>query len=143
MSVQNQYSLLHREPEHNDLLHECAAAGIAFLPFFPLANGLLTGKYRKGSPPPEGSRIASGWHDELLTDENLDLVEKLIVFAESHDHTILELAVSWLLERPMVASVIAGATTPEQVRENAKAADWDLTETELNELRTILPQPKA
>ena len=99
---------------------------------------LLTGKYRKDRAAPEGARITSGWHAELLTDENLDLVEKLIAFAESHGHTILELAFSWLLEREMVSSVIAGATTPEQVRANANAPVWDLTEAELRDLRAII-----
>ena len=137
VSVQNEYSLLHREPE-DSVLRECAALGVAFIPYFPLANGLLTGKYRKGKAPPPGARITSGWHAELLTDENLDKVEKLIAFSESHGHTILELAFSWLLERPMVSTVIAGATSPEQVHANAHAADWDLTEPELVEVRTIL-----
>jgi aryl-alcohol dehydrogenase-like predicted oxidoreductase len=137
VSVQNEYSMLHRE-EARPVLYECASLGLAFLPYFPLANGLLTGKYRKNQAPPPGARISSGWHGELLTDENLDTVEKLIAFAESHGHTILELAFSWLLERQMVASVIAGATTPEQVRANAKAGDWDLTEAELNEVATLL-----
>lgn len=137
VSVQNEYSLFHREPEY-DVLAECAALGIAFLPYFPLANGLLTGKYRKDKTPPEGARITTGWHGELLTDENLGLVEKLIAFAEAHGHTVLELAFSWLLEREMVSSVIAGATSPEQVRTNAKAPVWDLTEAELRELRAII-----
>jgi aryl-alcohol dehydrogenase-like predicted oxidoreductase len=135
-SVQNEYSLFHREPE-NAVLRECAALGISFIPYFPLANGLLTGKYRKGKAPPEGARITSGWHGELLTDENLEKVEKLVAFAESHGHTILELAFSWLLERSFVASVIAGATSPEQVHANANASGWDLTETELVELSRI------
>lgn len=137
VSVQNEYNLLHREPEHG-VIAECAALGISFIPYFPLANGLLTGKYRKDQAPPEGARITSGWHNELLTDENLDQVEKLIAFAESHGHTILELAFSWLLEREMVSSVIAGASNPEQVRANAKAPVWDLTEAELRELRAII-----
>ena len=138
VSVQNQYILLHREPKHG-VLAECAALGLAFLPYFPLANGLLTGKYRKGQPPPEGSRITSGWHGELLTDENLDKVERLIAFAESRGHTILELAFSWLLSRPMVASVIAGATKPEQVRANALAGEWKLDEADLEEVNLIVP----
>jgi aryl-alcohol dehydrogenase-like predicted oxidoreductase len=138
VSLQNQYSLLHREPKHG-VLAECAALGISFLPYFPLANGLLTGKYRKGQPPPEGSRITSGWHGELLTDENLDKVERLIAFAESRGHTILELAFSWLLSRPMVASVIAGATKPEQVRANALAGEWKLDEADLEEVNRIVP----
>ena len=137
VSVQNEYNLLHREPEHG-VIAECAALGISFIPYFPLANGLLTGKYRKDQAPPEGARMTSGWNSELLTDENLDQVEKLIAFAESHGHTILELAFSWLLEREMVSSVIAGATSPEQVRANANAPVWDLTEAELRELRAII-----
>jgi aryl-alcohol dehydrogenase-like predicted oxidoreductase len=137
VSVQNQYSLFHREPEHDGVLHECAVTGMAFLPFFPLANGMLTGKYRKGKPAPQGSRIGSGWHSELLTEENLDIVEKLVAYAESHDHTILELAFSWLLSRTMVASVIAGATSPDQVRANAVAADWTLSDAELDDINRI------
>ena len=138
VSVQNEYSLLHREPGKG-VLAECAALGIAFIPYFPLANGLLTGKYRKNQPPPSGSRITTGWNARLLNDENLDKVEKLIAFAESHGHTILELAFSWLLSREMVSSVIAGATTPEQVRANANAPVWDLTEAQLTEINTIVP----
>ncbi|HEX7940168.1 MAG TPA: aldo/keto reductase, partial [Gemmatimonadaceae bacterium] len=137
VSVQNEYSLLHREPER-DVIPECERLGIAFLPYFPLANGLLTGKYRRGRPAPQGSRIGSGWHAELLTDENLDIVEALISFAESRGHTLLELAFSWLLSRPVVASVIAGATKPEQVRSNAAAADWKLTSEDLAEVDRIV-----
>jgi aryl-alcohol dehydrogenase-like predicted oxidoreductase len=139
VSVQNEYSLFHREPGSNGVLHECATTGMAFLPFFPLANGLLTGKYRKGQPPPEGSRIGSGWHGELMTDENLDIVEKLIAFAGSREHTILELAISWLLSRPMVASVIAGATKPEQIQANAAAPNWMMTDADLEEINRIVP----
>lgn len=138
VSVQNEYSLLHREPGRG-VLAECAALGLAFLPFFPLANGLLTGKYRKDAELPEGSRIAGRWNSKLLTVQNLDLVERLIAFAEANDHTILELAFSWLLSREMVASVIAGATTPEQVRANANAPVWDLNEMELEEINRIVP----
>ena len=138
VSVQNEYSLLHREPGKG-VLAECAALGIAFIPYFPLANGLLTGKYRKNQPPPPGSRIATGWNSRLLTDRNLDKVEQLIAFAESRGHTILQLAFSWLLTREMVSSVIAGATSPEQVRANANAPVWDLTEAELTEVNRIVP----
>ena len=138
VSVQNEYSLLHREPGRG-VLAECAALGIAFLPYFPLANGLLTGKYRRGKEAPRGSRMSTGWNSKLLTDANLDAVERLIAFAESHGHTILELAFSWLLSREMVASVIAGATSPEQVRANANAPVWDLTEAELEEVNLIVP----
>ncbi len=138
VSVQNQYSLFHRDPEL-DVLPECSSSGMAFLPFFPLANGMLTGKYRKGRPAPEGSRIASGWRAELLTEENLDVVEKLIAFASQCDRSILELAFSWLLTRPMVASVIAGATSADQVRANANAGTWHLSDLDLEAINKIAP----
>jgi len=138
VSVQNDYSLLNRDPEA-EVLPECENLGIAFLPYFPLASGLLTGKYRKGQPLPEGARITSdGRFSNLLTDKNLDIVEKLILFAESRGHTILELAFSWLLTRNSVASVIAGATKPEQIAKNAAAADWHLTDDDLSKIDVIL-----
>jgi aryl-alcohol dehydrogenase-like predicted oxidoreductase len=141
VSVQNHYSLLHRDAER-DVLPECERLKIAFLPYFPLANGLLTGKYRKGQPPPEGSRLAGGSHSaRSLSEENLSRVEALIQFAESRGHTILELAISWLLTRPAVASVIAGATRPEQVRANAAAAGWRLTREDLAQIDAIVPPP--
>src|SRR5215212_5904668 len=136
-SVQNEYSLLHREPER-EVLPECERLGVAFVPYFPLANGLLTGKYRRGEDAPSGSRLDSGRGDRLLTDQNLAIVERLIEFSESRGHTILELAFSWLLTRPAVASVIAGATSPEQARGNAAAASWQLTDAELTEVNSIL-----
>jgi aryl-alcohol dehydrogenase-like predicted oxidoreductase len=137
VSVQNEYSLLHREPER-DVLPECDRLGVAFIPYFPLANGLLTGKYRKGQDAPEGSRLDSGRGDRLLTERNLAIVEELIGFSERRGHTILELAFSWLLMRPAVASVIAGATSSEQVRSNATASSWILTDAELTEADSIL-----
>jgi aryl-alcohol dehydrogenase-like predicted oxidoreductase len=138
VSVQNEYSLFHREPELA-ILPECSSTGMAFLPYFPLANGMLSGKYRKGQPAPEGSRIGSGWHSELLTDKNLDVVEKLIEFAKGCDRTILDLAFSWLLTRPMVASVIAGATSADQVRANANAGTWHLSDLDLETINKIAP----
>lgn len=141
VSVQNQYSLLHRDPEP-DVLPECERQGLAFLPFFPLASGLLTGKFRRGQPAPQGTRIAgSERFARWLEDRNLALVEALIRFAESRGHTLLELAFSWLLARPAVASVIAGAMSPEQVRGNAAAADWKLTAADLQEIDAILAAP--
>jgi aryl-alcohol dehydrogenase-like predicted oxidoreductase len=110
VSVQNEYSFLHCEPEH-DVLPECERAGLAFIPYFPLANGLLTGKYRRGQNAPAGSRLHSRRGERLLTDRNLDIVERLVEFSGSREHTILELAFSWLLTQPAVASVIAGATS--------------------------------
>lgn len=140
VSVQNEYSLINREPELG-VLAECERSGVAFIPYFPLANGLLTGKYRKGQPVPGGTRLAGGPPSRLLTDENLDLVERLVAFSESRGHTLLELAFSWLLSRPTVASVIAGATRPEQVHANAAAANWTLSDADLRELDSIVPRP--
>lgn len=131
-SVQNEYSLLRREVEE-DVLAACERLDIAFLPYFPLASGLLTGKYRKGAPAPEGSRLAF-WEPrphQVLEDEVLDEVDHLAALAEGFGHTILEMAVSWLLSRPRVASVIAGATTPDQVYSNVAAAGWSMTPEEV------------
>ena len=138
VSVQNEYSLLHREPEE-EVLGECERQGLAFLPFFPLMSGLLTGKYRKGKPIPQNTRVAKyERYNKLLTEEKLDKVEALIEFAESRGRTLLELAVSWLLAHRVVASVIAGASSGQQVRDNAAAADWNLTPTELEEIDSLL-----
>ena len=137
VSVQNQYSLFHREPEA-EVLPECSRLGLAFLPYFPLASGLLTGKYRKGQPLPKGSRGDAGWGPKVFTDENLDKVERLIQFAEGRGHSLLELAFSWLAAQPAVASVIAGATSPEQVKANATAALWKLSPEELREIDTLV-----
>ena len=137
VSVQNQYSLMHREPEA-EVLPECRRLGIAFLPYFPLASGLLTGKYHKGQPVPEGTRIQPGgrW-DKALSDESLGKVEALRAFAESRGHTLLELAFSWLAAHTEVGSVIAGATKPEQVQANARAVDWKLSPGEMAEIDKI------
>lgn len=140
VSVQNQYSLLHREPEA-DMIPYCVEAGIAFLPYFPLANGLLTGKYRLGKPLPKGSRAEDGFGPKVFTEENLRIVESLIQFASARNHTLLELAISWLATRPAVASVIAGAKTPEQVRANAAAAAWQMTAADSEEIDRIVLQP--
>jgi aryl-alcohol dehydrogenase-like predicted oxidoreductase len=138
VSVQNHYSLLHREPE-GDVLAECARQNLAFLPYFPLANGLLTGKYRLGQAPPEGVRISgSGRFADWLSDANLHKVEALIQFAEARGHTILELAFSWLLSRSVVASVIAGATKEEQITANVGAANWKLTADEIAEIERLV-----
>lgn len=136
-SVQNDYSMMKREPEA-EVLPECAREGISFLPYFPLANGLLTGKYRKGKPFPESSRGKDAFGPKIFTPENLDRVEALIAFAESRHHSLLELAFSWLAARPQVCSVIAGAKTAEQVRANSAAASWKLTPDDFRELDRIL-----
>jgi len=136
-SVQNEYSLLKREPEAA-VLPECAGAGIAFLPYFPLANGLLTGKYRSGQPFPEFSRAKDAFGPKIFSPENLELAEALISFAESRNRSLLELAFSWLASRPEVCSIIAGAKTSEQVRANSGAASWKLTTADFAELDGIL-----
>ncbi|WP_447598343.1 aldo/keto reductase [Nitrospira sp. Nam80] len=140
ISVQNEYNLLHREPERG-VLEECRRAGLAFIPYFPLASGLLTGKYRHGRQPPQGSRLESRFGTEPFTEENLLLVDSLLKFATSRGRTLLELAMSWLASRPTVASVIAGATSPDQVKANAAAAGWRLSEADLAELENILSKP--
>jgi aryl-alcohol dehydrogenase-like predicted oxidoreductase len=138
ISVQNEYSLLHREPEE-EVLAECERQGLAFLPFFPLMSGLLTGKYRKGKPVPQNTRVAKyERYARLLTKDNLDKVEALTEFAQSRGRTLLELAVSWLLAHRVVASVIAGATSGQQVRDNAAAADWRLNPADLDEVDSLL-----
>ncbi len=137
VAVQNEYSLLHREPE-DEVLAECERQGLAFLPFFPLKSGLLTGKYRRGQPIPDGTRVAKfERYRNLLTDDNLEKVEALIEFAESRGHTLLELAFSWLLAHRVVASVIAGATSAQQVQDNAAAATWKLTAADLEEIDSL------
>jgi aryl-alcohol dehydrogenase-like predicted oxidoreductase len=138
VSVQNEYSLLHRDPEEG-VLAECEREGLAFLPFFPLMSGLLTGKYRKGRPIPEGTRVAKyERYRKLLTEENLDRVEALIAYAESRGHTVLELAISWLLAHRVVASVIAGASSAQQVGANVDADGWRLGTAELEEIDALL-----
>ena len=112
--------------------------GLGILPFFPLASGALTGKYRRSQKKPAGRLAAqSPLSARFLSDANLDIVDKLTQFSESRGHTILELAFSWLLARPQVSSVIAGATKPEQIEANAKAADWVLTADEIAEVDKI------
>src|SRR5918995_1661916 len=124
VSVQNHYNLLKRADE-TEVLPTCEKLGIAHIPFFPLASGLLTGKYRRGEAPPEGTRLAA-WGDRanrVLSDGNFDIVERLGTWAQQRGHTILELAFAWLLAKPAVTSVIAGATNVGQVQANA-AVTW-------------------
>jgi len=136
-SVQNDYSLMKRDAEA-DVLPECSRSGVAFLPYFPLANGLLTGKYRKGRTFPDSSRGKDAFGPRVFTPENLERIEALIAFAESRNHSLLELGFSWLAARPEVCSVIAGAKTPDQVRANSSAASWKLTSRDLAEIDRIL-----
>jgi aryl-alcohol dehydrogenase-like predicted oxidoreductase len=138
VSVQNEYSMVKREPERDGVLAESERLGLGFLPFFPLASGLLTGKYRQGQPVPERGRLTEERYAGNRSEEKLALVEALIRFSEARGHTILELAFSWLAAKPVVASVIAGATSVEQIHANATAANWKLTEAELAEVDGIL-----
>ena len=138
VSVQNEYSLLHRDPE-TEVLAECSRTSVSFLPFFPLASGLLTGKYRRGESAPPGSRLVSGPHAVQSADPRLDHVEALRDFAHSTGHTLLELAFAWLLAHPVVASVIAGATKPEQIASNVATIDWQLTAEELAAVDDLVP----
>jgi aryl-alcohol dehydrogenase-like predicted oxidoreductase len=138
VSVQNEFSLLHREPER-DVLEACDRLRMAFLPYFPLASGLLTGKYSAGKGAPANSRLSLVWTARFTTEKNVQVAEALQAFAVARGHTLLELAMSWLLARPQVASVIAGATAPEQVRANAAAATWRLTAEELAAVDRMAP----
>jgi aryl-alcohol dehydrogenase-like predicted oxidoreductase len=137
VSVQNEFSLLHREPEQG-VLAECERQGLGFLPYFPLANGLLSGKYQLGAALPVGSRASDGWGPKIFTDANLTLADKLGAYANSRGHSLLELAVSWLASHAVVSSVIAGAKTAEQVRANALAANWKLSAEELSQVSAVL-----
>ena len=130
--TQLEWSLLHRDAE-KDLIPAARRAGLGVVPYFPLASGMLTGKYKRGETFPEGSRFAaiSRFADRFTGDDKFDRVEALTAFAQDRGHTVAELAIAWLAAQDGVASVIAGATTPEQVRANAAAGGWALTPEEL------------
>lgn len=133
VSAQNHLSLLERRAE-DELLPACRRFGVGVLPYFPLANGLLTGKYLRSRPAPEGTRLAG----REIDDATYDRIEALESFAKERGHSLLELAVSALASTPPVGSVIAGATKPEQVQANAAAADWQLDDEDLKSLREVL-----
>jgi len=138
-SVQNEYSLLNRKPERR-VLETCEKFGVAFIPYFPLASGVLTGKYRRGEQPPEGTRLANApaeRTERALSDRNFDIVEALDKWVGGRGHSLLDVAMAWLLSRPVVSSVIAGATRPEQVRANAAAASWHMTADEVAQVDAI------
>ena len=128
VSVQNHYNLLNRGDER-EVLPECGRLGLAYLPFFPLASGMLTGKYTKGEPPAAGTRMQrwGGRASGLLSDQNFEVVDALSAWAASHDHSMLDLAFAWLIQQPIIPSVIAGATKADQVRANAAAGGWHLS----------------
>jgi aryl-alcohol dehydrogenase-like predicted oxidoreductase len=134
VSAQNQYSLLRRDAEE-ELLPTCDRLGIGVLPFFPLASGLLTGKYRRGQPRPPGTRLSD--REGVFTDETFDRLEALEEFALERGLTLLQVAIGGLLAQPAIASVIAGATKPEQVRANVEAAGWEPTADHVAALNSL------
>jgi len=138
ISCQDEYSLVVRGIE-KDLLPAAQEYGLGLLPFFPLASGLLTGKYRRGEAAPEDTRFGKvpRLRDQYVTPRNEEIVEKLKMFAEARGHTMLELAFSWLAARPQVSSVIAGATRVEQVEQNVKAIAWKLSAEDIAEIDQI------
>jgi aryl-alcohol dehydrogenase-like predicted oxidoreductase len=142
ISCQDEYSLLVRNVVEPELRAAMLRYGLGLLPFFPLASGLLTGKYHRNAPPPPGTRLATTERlaERYLSEHNLSIVEQLESFATERGHTLLEAAFSWLLARAPVASVIAGATRPEQLEANVKAGDWTLSEEEVAEIGRIAAQ---
>lgn len=143
ISCQDEYSLLAREPDLG-LLDAMAAHGLGMLPYFPLASGLLTGKYRRDAPRPAGARLATTpiLGDHFVTAQNWSVVEALEDFCQARGHSLLELAFCWLLARPTVASVIAGATRPEQIGQNIAATGWALNAAEMAEIDRITAPPR-
>jgi aryl-alcohol dehydrogenase-like predicted oxidoreductase len=139
VTAQNEWSLLNRVAEQ-DVIPACDRQQVGQLPYFPIANGLLSGKYKRGAALPAGSRLDKlDFFKSWANDENFDKIEKLEAFAKDHGHTLLELAMSWLASHPCVTSVIAGATKPEQIRSNAAAASWRLSAAEMAEVNTLVP----
>lgn len=138
VSCQDEYSLVVRDIE-KDLLPAAQTYNLGLLPFFPLASGLLTGKYKRGEAAPADTRFAKmqSLGDRYMTERNFGIVQKLQDFVNARGKTMLELAFSWLAARPQVSSVIAGATRVEQIEQNAKAIGWKLTAEELAEIDTI------
>jgi aryl-alcohol dehydrogenase-like predicted oxidoreductase len=135
VACQERYSLLDRDLDRA-AMPVIQSYGLGLIPFSPLANGLLTGKYRRNVPLPEGSRltVTARLAERYLTDTNWETVERLEAFCAARDHSLLELAFSWLLQRPAVASVIAGATTPAQIEANVRAANWRLSREDMDEI---------
>ncbi len=134
-SIQNQYSLLVRDPER-EVLPTCERLGLGFVPFFPLASGLLTGKYRRGEAAPAGTRLAD--RARVATDEQFDVVEAVARFAADRGISMIDVAIGALLAKTPVSTVIAGATKPEQVRANVAAARWAPSDSDLTELEELL-----
>jgi aryl-alcohol dehydrogenase-like predicted oxidoreductase len=138
VSVQNHYHMFERDIER-EVLPYCKARNVGILPFFPLAGGFLTGKYRRGQAAPAGSRgESSPYVQKYMTDKNYDRIEAMEGWAKERDHTMGELAHAWLLAHPEVSSVISGATNLEQIKANAASAGWNLSQDELAEVNKIL-----
>lgn len=139
VSVQNMFNMFTRGDEA-EVLPLCERLGVAYIPYWPLANGILSGKYARGRPPAEGTRLARMGEKgaALLSDDTFDVLDRLTAWAAARDRTLLELAFAWLLAKPAVASVIAGATGPGQATANARAAGWALTAAEVDEVDGIL-----
>ncbi len=142
VTCQDEYSLLVREPER-ELLPAIEANGLGLLPYFPLASGLLSGKYDRGKPMPEGARLTKTQRlaDRFMTETNWQIVERLEAFCSERGHGLLELAFSWLAARQSVCSVIAGATRPEQVAQNVRSVEWELTPDDLTEIDRLTKKP--
>ena len=138
VAIQSEYSLLERGVEQ-EVLPYCRAQKVGFIPFYPLAGGFLTGKYRRGLPPPSGSRAEwATYMKKYMTDANYDRIEKLGAWAKARDRGLNELAEAWLLAQPQVCSVISGATKLQHVLDNVRAADWRLTPADLQEIDALL-----
>ncbi len=138
VSIQNHYHMLERDLER-EMMPYCNAHNVGILPYFPLAGGFLTGKYKRGQAVPAGSRgEQSPYVQRYMVDANYDKVERLEAWANERGHTMAELAHAWLLAQPQVSSVISGATRLEQVQANAAAADWQLTPDEYEEVNAVL-----
>ena len=138
VTAQNHYNLLNKAIEQ-EVIPACTNYGIGMLPYFPLASGLLTGKYTRGQDAPAGTRLANFGErgKRALSEQNFDIVDRLTEFATAHDKSLLQLAMSWLASKPVVSSVIAGATSVPQVQANARAIDWQLDAGEMQELDTL------
>jgi len=141
ISAQNEYSLLNREAEA-EIAPACDHFGLGLIPYSPLSQGLLTGRYRRGESVPEGARLAGPAGEEMLTDENFDVVEGLSAYARRHGTDLLGVAIGGLAAQPAVVSVIAGVSDTEQVAANAQAVEWEPSPEDLVELDGISPSPR-
>lgn len=138
VSEQPHFHIFERDLE-KEILPAAKHFGIGILPYFPLAGGFLTGKYKRGEPAPAGSRGESSQYvQDYLTETNFDILEKLTAFSQAREHTMSELAHAWLLAQPLISSVISGATKVDHVLANAKSIEWELTAADLEEIDLIL-----